>query len=91
MKNNNWKEKEPVPCEICKCCETDCYYNSVTCHKYNKTYTDWIDFINHISYDKLYKGCKCHKNYPSFFKKLYFRFMCFIQYLEDIKYHRFDD
>ncbi len=85
MKNNNWKEKEPLPCEICKCCKIDPLEEIIMCCKYEKTYDC------RIGYTTLYERCKCNKNYPSFWSKLIFRFMCFLQYIEDIKYHRFDD
>lgn len=92
MKNNNWKEKEPLPCEVCKCCKIDYVRSSLNCRKYE------IKCGVVFGFEALYKRCKCKKNYPSFWKKLFFRFECFVsyvedvaQYLEDIKYYRFDD
>ena len=85
MKNNNWKEIEPPPCAICKCCKINPFEGTIMCCKYEKEYDC------RIGYTTLYERCKCHKNYPSFWSKLIFRFMCFLQYIEDIKYHRFDD
>lgn len=37
-----WKEKQPLPCEECKCCEYHEYFmahdcDSLECHKYERT------------------------------------------------------
>lgn len=45
MKNNNWKEKEPLPCEICKCCKTDHFEGTIMCCKYEATFNYRLGYL----------------------------------------------
>ena len=96
-----WKEKQPLPCEECKCCEHHEYFmahdcDSLECHKYERTvYVHrpyWTrDSLNGYRFEELHSMCECEKNYLSVFKRLYFRWLCWLRHLSDKKYHREED
>lgn len=93
-----WKEKKPLPCEECKCCEYYTYIFSshadqLKCHKYERRVSVntllWTrDSLNSGHFERLHDICGCTKNYPSVFKRIYFRWLCWLRHLSDKKYHR---
>lgn len=95
------KEKQPLPCEECKCCEYHEYLtahdcDSLECHKYERTVyvrrRYWTrDSLNGYGFEALHNKCGCKKNYPSALKRLYFRWLYWLRHLSDKKYHREED
>lgn len=98
MKYKEWKEIQPLPCEVCKCCKYEVGFSSndiLTCKKYQEGifvpgFSDGYVGINGEMYKRLHNS-RCIKNYPSLWKKIRFRWLCWLKYLEDLRYHRFDD
>lgn len=96
-----WKEKQPLPCEECKCCKyhtrfVSVFDNYLECHKYERTVCIrgdyWTrDSLNGYGFEALHHKCGCKKNYPSVLKRLYFRWLCWLRHLSDKKYHREED
>lgn len=96
-----WKEKQPLPCEECKCCKYHEYFLSsnwdyLKCYKYERTVNVHIPYwtrysLNGQCFEVLHNRCGCKKNYPSALKRLYFRWLLWLRHLDDKKYHREED
>lgn len=98
MKNKPWKETKPLPCEVCACCKYEVAFSSndkLTCKKYQvhtfvPVFRDRYDGVNGEMYKRLHVSC-CTKNYPSLWKKIRFRWLCWLKYFDDRRYHRLED
>lgn len=99
MKNKQWKETKPLPCEVCACCKYEArfssYFDKLICNKYQVSiyvpaFSDRYIGVNGKMYERL-QNARCTKNYPSLWKKICFRWRCWLKYLDDRRYHRLED